>query len=59
MSHVTWTPLSRSKGHRERGHIVAATRLQLVIYYYYYFNFSIHRVWTAANADIAISLLVC
>ena len=34
-SHVTWTPLSRSEGQRSRsqgrGHIVAASRLQLVI----------------------------
>ena len=36
MSHMTRTPLSRSKGQRSRsqgsGHIVAASRLQLVVF---------------------------
>ena len=36
MSHVTWTPLSRSKGQRSacrgRGHIVVAAALLVVIY---------------------------
>jgi len=33
VAHVTRTPLSRSKGqgHKGRGHIMAASRLQLVI----------------------------